>query len=142
MKSNIGKPVFVRGFFMSDFVTRYAFEQRNLDREKIDAIKKDFPALFWLFLDHMLGMNRSTKTVLSYAYDLKTFLVYLAQVFAVSPDQVSAEFLATLKPIDIDITSLFRHLIGQIPILHIISGILRRRQKGIIQTLPQLSQKN
>ncbi len=87
---------------MSDFVTRYAFEQRNLDREKIDAIKKDFPSLFGLFLDHMIGMNRSTKTVLSYAYDLKIFLVYLAQVFGVTQDQVTMEFLSSLKPIDID----------------------------------------
>lgn len=87
---------------MAEFITRYAFEQQSLDREKIDSMKKDFPTLFGLFLDHMLGMNRSTKTVLSYAYDLKTFMVYLAQVFAVSPDQVSAEFLSTLKPIDID----------------------------------------
>ena len=87
---------------MSDFVTRYAFEQRNLDREKIDAMKKDFPSLFGLFLDHMIGMNRSTKTVLSYAYDLKIFLVYLAQVFGVTQDQVTMEFLSSLKPIDID----------------------------------------
>ena len=75
-------------------------------------------------------------------FNLKTFMGYLAQVFAVSPDQVTAEFLSTLKPIDIDNYLAFSASYRSDSDVAYNQRHPRKRQRDIIQMLPALRQRN
>lgn len=82
-------------------MSAYHIEQDEKNDEKINELKQEFPDFICEYLDSLVEMNRSSRTRLSYAYDIQTFLLFIAQEFGVEPLSVTPEFMQTLKPLDI-----------------------------------------
>ena len=82
-------------------MSNYHNEQDAINHEKIQNLKKEFPVFIGEYIDDMNEQNHSSKTRLSYAYDLRTFFSFIANEFAISAVDVTIQDLANLTPMDI-----------------------------------------
>ena len=82
------------------FMSKYTDSVDYKNLTKLNILKQEFPEYVNEFLDQMIVENKRTRSILGYAYDIRTFLAFLVReeiVSAQDTKHITADELGNLK---------------------------------------------